>query len=161
MVSVVPAAGPNFLKRYGSRRFPMPRKKSTPPTPVAKRIRKARLAKKIPFNALANETGLSIDYLKKIEKGEEVPPVGTLLQISRALEIDSGTLLKADESKLKKRVRAYAKRTDNYAYTPLAPGAESKHLKAFKISIEPKNRTQGRRLSARRRGIYLCVERDR
>jgi quercetin dioxygenase-like cupin family protein len=45
--------------------------------------------------------------------------------------------LREEASNLQKRVRAYTKRTDNYAYTTLTPGAENKHLKAFKISIEP------------------------
>ena len=86
---------------------------------------------------LANETGFSIDYLKKIESGKEMPPVGALLQISRALELDSGLLLRDEESVKEKRARAYAKRTDNYAYTTLTPGAENKHLKAFQVSIDP------------------------
>ena len=63
--------------------------------------------------------------------------MGTLLQIARALEIDSGTLLKEDESKMKRRIKAYTKRTDNYAYTTLTPGAENKHLKAFLVTIDP------------------------
>ena len=60
-----------------------------------------------------------------------------LLQIARALEIDSGFFLREQETAVQTRVRAYSKRTDNYAYTTLTPGAENKHLKAFKISIEP------------------------
>ncbi|MFQ5486798.1 MAG: cupin domain-containing protein, partial [Desulfobacterales bacterium] len=31
---------------------------------------------------------------------------------------------------------AYTKRTDNYAYTTLTPGAENKHLKAFRVTVE-------------------------
>ena len=69
--------------------------------------------------------------------------MGALLQISRALQIDSAYFLKEQESKLEKRIRAYAKRTDNYAYETLTPGAENKHLKAFKVSIDPKQDHQG------------------
>ena len=115
----------------------MPSKKAPKPVPVGKKIKKARLEKKISFDQLANETGFSIDYIKAIEAGNKTPPVGTLLQIARALEIDSGTLLKADESKMKRRIKAYTKRTDNYAYTTLTPGAENKHLKAFLVTIDP------------------------
>jgi quercetin dioxygenase-like cupin family protein len=114
----------------------MPRKKADKPLPVGKKIKKARTEKKISFEQLANETGFSIDYLKDIEEGRKTPPVGTLLQIARALEIDSGMLLKEEESKLKKRIKAYTKRTDNYAYTTLTPGAENKHLKAFRVTVE-------------------------
>ena len=40
-------------------------------------------------------------------------------------------------------MRAYSKRTDNYAYTTLTPGAENKHLKAFKVTVEPKKDHEG------------------
>ena len=89
------------------------------------------------FDNLANETGFSVDYLKRIEAGKETPPVGTILQLSRALEIDSGFLLKEKQENLRKRVKAYTKRTENYAYTTLTPGAENKHLKAFRVKVEP------------------------
>jgi len=115
----------------------MPRKKASANDPVGKKIKKARTQKKISYSTLANETGFSVDYLKDIEAGKETPPVGALLQISRALEIDSGFFLKKQESDLKKRVKAYTARTENYAYTTLTPGAENKHLKAFKVIVDP------------------------
>ena len=114
----------------------MPRKKSTP-QPVGKRIKKVREDKNITLDRMANETGYSIDYLKKIESGKVIPPVGTLLTISRALDLDSGYFLKEQESNLSKRIKAYTKRTENYAYTTLTPGAENKHLKAFRITVDP------------------------
>jgi quercetin dioxygenase-like cupin family protein len=105
--------------------------------PVGKKIKQERLKKKMSLDRVANETGFSIDYLKKVESGKNIPPVGALLQIARALEIDSGLFLKEQESNLKNRIKAYTKRTENYAYTTLTPGAENKHLKAFKVAIEP------------------------
>jgi len=104
----------------------MPRKKVSDSVPVGEKIKKVR----------ANETGCRIDYLKKIESGEVIPPVGTLLQISRALEIDSGLLLREQASTVERRAKAYTKRTENYAYTTLTPGAENKHLKAFRVVID-------------------------
>jgi len=118
-------------------------KKAAKPAPVGKKIKKARLGKKISFDQLANETGFSIEYLKEIEAGKKTPPVGTLLQIARALEIDSGMLLREEESKLKKRIKAYTKRTDNYAYETLTPGAENKHLKAFRVTVESMQEHKG------------------
>lgn len=111
-------------------------KKTGAIVPVGKKIKKERVRKKMTLDRVANETGFSIDYLKRIESGKEIPPVGALLQIARALEIDSGFFLKEQESSLKSRIKAYTKRTDNYAYTTLTPGAENKHLKAFKVAIE-------------------------
>lgn len=113
-----------------------PKKKNETPT-VGKKIKQVRTKKKISLDTMANETGFSIDYLKKIEAGKKIPPVGALLQIARALEIDSTFFLREQASSVQNRVKAYTKRTDNYAYTTLTPGAENKHLKAFKVAIEP------------------------
>jgi transcriptional regulator with XRE-family HTH domain len=114
----------------------MPKKK-TDFLPLGERIKKARQAKKFSLSHVANHTGCSVDHLKEIESGTSMPPVGTLLQISRALGIDSGFLLKEQEATAASRVKAYKKRTENYAYTTLTPGAENKHLKAFRVAVAP------------------------
>jgi transcriptional regulator with XRE-family HTH domain len=121
----------------------MPRHKTTKEEPIGKRIKKIRLGKKISLDRMANETGLAIDQIKEIEAGKTIPPVGVLLQIARALQVDSGFLFKEQETAMKKRVRAFTKRTDNYAYTTLTPGAENKHLKAFRISIDAMQEHKG------------------
>jgi transcriptional regulator with XRE-family HTH domain len=104
--------------------------------PIGKRIRRTRLDKKISLDTMANETGLSKEFIKEIEAGKQRPSVGTLLQISRTLHIDSSFLFKDQDEAIEQRSKAYTKRTDNYAYTPLTSPAENKHLKAFKIVIE-------------------------
>ena len=114
----------------------MAKKKEDAFVPVGKKIRRERVNKKMSLDRVANETGFSIDYLKEVEAGKVIPPVGALLQLSRALEIDSGFFLREQESSLKIRIKAYTMRTENYAYTTLTPGAENKHLKAFKVTIE-------------------------
>jgi transcriptional regulator with XRE-family HTH domain len=119
----------------------MAKKKS--PVPVGRKIRKVRLEKKMTLARVANDTGCSIDFLKSVENGEQIPPVGTLLQIARALEIDSGFLLKEQEHAQQERAAAYAKRTDNYAYETLTPGAENKHLKAFRVTIAARKEHEG------------------
>ena len=75
--------------------------------------------------------------------GKAIPPVGALLQISRALELDAGFLLREEEANLKSRIKAFTKRTENYAYTTLTPGAENKHLKAFKVTVDAQQDHKG------------------
>ena len=111
--------------------------------PIGKRIRQARLDKGISLDYMANETGMSKNMIKEIESGEKRPSVGTLLQISRTLHVDSGFLLKESEDQVEKRSKAYTKRTDNYAYTALTENAENKHLKAFKIVVEAQKKHDG------------------
>lgn len=110
---------------------------------VGKIIKKERIKKEVPIDFVANETGFSTEYLEKVEAGGAMPPVGTLLQIARALDIDSALLLKEQESDVTTRISASTKRTDNYAYKTLTPGVEKKHLKAFQVTIDPKQDHSG------------------
>lgn len=112
-------------------------------TPIGKRIRRARLDRKLTLDMMANETGRSKAFIKQIESGEKRPTVGTLLQFSKVLHIDSSLLLKEQGDTIKSRSRAFTKRTDHYAYTPLTPNAENKHLKAFKIVVEAQKSHDG------------------
>jgi transcriptional regulator with XRE-family HTH domain len=110
---------------------------------VGKAIKKARQEKKCSFEQIANQTGFSVDYLKNVEKGKIIPPVGTLLQLSKALGIDSMSLLCEPNSKMQQRIKEHAKRTENYAYKTLTPGTANKHLKAFHVSIEAHQEYKG------------------
>ena len=123
--------------------MPKPKLKTPPRVPIGGKIKKVRVDKNVPLDRIANETGFSVAYLKEVEAGKAIPPVGAILQIARALEIDSASLLKEPESKLEKRIRAHTKRTENYAYTTLTPGAENKHLKAFRVVIEAQQEHHG------------------
>jgi quercetin dioxygenase-like cupin family protein len=106
-------------------------------SPLGEKIKNCRIEKGLSLDFLANETGFSTEYLEKVESGGVMPSVGTLLQISRALDIDSSILLKEPAPDVANRISAFAKRTENYAYKTLTSALEKKHLKAFQIIIEP------------------------
>ena len=120
----------------------MPRRKKS--QPIGKRLFKLRGEKKLTLKNLANETGLATKYISQIEKGEVIPPVAVLLQLSRALEIDSSILLREEKARAGKQSSDdYQKRTKAYTYETLTPEARHKHLKAFKIFIDPKSAHKG------------------
>ncbi len=102
---------------------------------LADRIRTMRERQHLELEQLAEKTGYSKEYLQGIEDGKVSPPVGALIQISRALVIDSWSLL-SDEKK--RRRQGYLKRTKVYAYKCLTPDAEDKHLWAYLITLDPK-----------------------
>lgn len=117
------------------------RKKSQP---LGKRLMKLRKEKKLTLKNLANETGLTTKYIGQVEKGELIPPVSVILQLSRALEIDSGILLMEEKKRRGKRsAEDYEKRTEDYTYQTLTPQAQHKHLKAFKVFVDPKSEHKG------------------
>lgn len=112
--------------------------------PLGKRLLRFRKNKGLTLKNLANETGLSTKYISQVEKGEVIPPVAVILQLSRALEIDSGVLLREEKTKRnKKSADDYQKRTEAYTYETLTPEARHKHLKAFKVFIDPKSDHKG------------------
>lgn len=112
--------------------------------PIGKKLMKLRKDKGLTLKNLGNETGLTPKYLSGVEKGEVMPPVSVLLQLSRALEIDSSLLLKEEKEQEEKRSHEdYQRRTEAYTYENLTPEAKHKHLKAFKIFIDPESEHKG------------------
>jgi quercetin dioxygenase-like cupin family protein len=106
--------------------------------PLGKKMQEIRTLKGLSLDFLANETGFSGDYLSRIEKGELTPPVATILRLSRALEIDSGVLLREERHDTDvRKAEGFKKRTEDYSYQTLTPEALNKHLKAFKVFIDP------------------------
>ncbi|MBW1775794.1 MAG: helix-turn-helix transcriptional regulator [Deltaproteobacteria bacterium] len=89
--------------------------------PFGKRLMQLRRKQKMSLKNLANETG-----------------------VSRAMEIDSSVLLREEKKQAgKKSDEDYQKRTEDYTYQTLTPEAQHKHLKAFKVSIDPKSEHKG------------------
>ena len=99
-----------------------------------------RQLRRISFEQLANKTGFSQRYLKEIEEGIAIPPVSAVIQIAKALAIDAGSFLSAEEREAteKRRKESFYKRTQAYSYKTLTPDAETKHMKAFLVTIDPR-----------------------
>jgi transcriptional regulator with XRE-family HTH domain len=60
---------------------------------IGKRIRRFRKERKITLDQLAEKTGFSKGYLSKVEKSDKAPPVSTLGNIARALNVTISALL--------------------------------------------------------------------
>jgi len=88
--------------------------------------------------ALAKATGQSPEFIEQIEEDELTPSVSFLLTLARALKVDPSTFLRDEEKAMirDERAQAFIKRTQNYSYQTLTPGAENEHLRAFMITIE-------------------------
>ena len=98
-----------------------------------------REVEKVSLEQLSNKTGLAQRYLKAIEDGQAAPPVSAVIQIAKALSVDSGSFLSAEdrEASEKRRRESFFKRTQAYSYKTLTPDAETKHMKAFLVTIDP------------------------
>jgi quercetin dioxygenase-like cupin family protein len=87
---------------------------------------------------LAEATGQTPEFIERVEHEEFSPPVSFLLRLAKALNIDSSTFLRKEEKDIIRgqRSTAFTKRTQNYSYQTLTPGAENDHLRAFMVTIE-------------------------
>ena len=106
------------------------------------RIRKLREGHKMSVVDLAEKTGQPPEFIEQVETDSLTPPVSFLLQLSQALQIDPSNFLNEQE-KIQidgKRQEAFVKRTQNYSYRTLTPGAADKHLRSFMVTIEPQEK---------------------
>ena len=104
------------------------------------RIRKMREDQKLSVVDLAEKTGQPPEFIEQVEADGLTPPVSFLLQLSQALQIDPSNFLTEQEKVQidRKRQEGFVKRTQNYSYRTLTPGAADKHLRAFMVVIEPR-----------------------
>ena len=101
-------------------------------------IKRLREAHNWSVEALAKATGQTPEFVEQVESDEISPPVSFLVSLAGALSIDPGTFLHKEEKAVirDQRAKAFYKRTTNYSYETLTPGAENSHLRAFMVTIE-------------------------
>jgi electron transfer flavoprotein alpha subunit len=106
------------------------------------RIKKLREDRKMGVCDLAEKTGQTPEFIEQVESDSLTPSVSFLLQLSQALHMDPSNFL-TEQEKIQidgKRQESFVKRTQNYSYRTLTPGAADKHLRAFMVTIEPKEK---------------------
>ena len=112
------------------------------PKSIGQRIRLARQERGLSVQELAEKASCLDEYLEWVEGGQVEPPVALLLQLAKAMQLDSGTFLTADYSR-DIRVEEATKRTEHYSYQTLTTPEADKHLMAFAVTIQPKTAHTG------------------
>lgn len=108
------------------------------------RIRRLREAKRISMDVFSHDTGYPEDFLKDIEEGKIAPPVAVVLQLSRILNVDMDQLEGArGKEAARKRTTSHKKRVASYAYKSLTKPGENKHLRAYRVTIDPETEHKG------------------
>jgi transcriptional regulator with XRE-family HTH domain len=105
------------------------------------KIKGLREAHNWSVEALAKATGQTPEFVEQVESDKISPPVSFLVSLAGALSIDPGTFLHKEEKAAirDQRAKAFYKRTRNYSYETLTPGAENSHLRAFMVTIESRH----------------------
>lgn len=102
-------------------------------------VRQLREARGWSAEELAQKTGQAPDFIDQVESDKMSPPVGFIIRMAKAMEVDPGTFLSKEEQTAirDRRAQAFHQRTQNYSYTTLTPGAAESHLRAFMVTIDP------------------------
>ncbi|MBM4276516.1 MAG: helix-turn-helix domain-containing protein [Deltaproteobacteria bacterium] len=110
---------------------------------LGKRIQQFRINKGLTLQELAEKTGYTKGYLSKIENTEKAPPVSTLINIAKALNISISEIFGEIEEnspiclvkKFERRIIARDGSVFGYAYETLAHKFHSKKMEPYFLTI--------------------------
>lgn len=111
---------------------------------IGQRMKSGREKLGMSVEDLSLETGYLPEVLTAVEEGRSVPPVSLVLQLSRVLKLNMDELETEEDSQAtKRRSRSHKKRVDSYAYTSLSKPGPDKHLRGYRVTIEPLTQHKG------------------
>jgi transcriptional regulator with XRE-family HTH domain len=119
------------------------------------KVRRLRQERRMTLQDLADVTGLSKPLLSQIENEQVIPPLGTLLRISKAFKVglqsffqeeghnEKCILTRAGESRRMYRRPAEEETPQPYAYHSLAFGKKHRNMEPFLVEFEPRQEEDG------------------
>ena len=139
-------------------------------TIVGHKIKGIRESKNISIEEIAERSGLSIEQITSIENDQNLPSLGPLIKIARALGVRLGTFLddndelgpavcRAEEREQKSSISFSNDATDarkHMEYHPLAQQKAGRHMEPFIIEINP-TKNQEFNLSAHEGEEFIYV----
>lgn len=118
---------------------------------VGHKIKSLRESKKLTIEEVAESTGLSVEQINSIENDQNLPSLGPLIKVARALGVRLGTFMDDHDSlgpvvtRAENRERESSISFSNGAadarkhmeYHPLAQQKAGRHMEPFVIDINP------------------------
>ena len=122
-------------------------------TVVGSKIRRLRESKNISIEEMAERSGLSIEQINSIENDQNLPSLGPLIKIARALGVRLGTFMDDNDELGPVITRAKDREADSsisfsngatdarkhMEYHPLAQQKAGRHMEPFIIDINPED----------------------
>ena len=110
---------------------------------LGKRIQQQRTDRRLTLQELAEKTGYTKGYLSKIENSEKAPPVSTLINLAKALNISLSEIFGEVEEnspiclvkKGDRRIIARDGSVFGYAYQTLAHKFQNKHMEPYILTL--------------------------
>jgi transcriptional regulator with XRE-family HTH domain len=139
-------------------------------TVVGSKIRSIRESKGLSLEEVAERSGLSLEQITSIETDQNLPSLGPLIKIARALGVRLGTFMddndalgpivtRAKDREADKSISFSNDATDarkHMEYHPLAQHKAGRHMEPFIIDINPEN-TLNYQLSAHEGEEFIYV----
>lgn len=112
---------------------------------IGEAIRSARKERRMTLEALADDVGLSVTFLSRLERGQVACSIGNLLEIAAVLDLapaqlfaDLGDGARAKAFRVVRRDDAKPSATDRegpYAWSQLASGVGEQRMEAFLLDL--------------------------
>ena len=139
-------------------------------TVVGSKIKSIRESKGLSLEEIAERSGLSLEQITSIETDQNLPSLGPLIKIARALGVRLGTFMddndalgpivtRAKDREADKSISFSNDATDarkHMEYHPLAQHKAGRHMEPFIIDINPEN-TLNYQLSAHEGEEFIYV----
>ena len=139
-------------------------------TVVGSKIKSIRESKGLSLEEIAERSGLSLEQITSIETDQNLPSLGPLIKIARALGVRLGTFMddndalgpivtRAKDREADKSISFSNDATDarkHMEYHPLAQHKAGRHMEPFIIDINPEN-TPNYQLSAHEGEEFIYV----
>lgn len=118
------------------------------PTSVGRRVHTVRQEKGLSVEDVAQRTGLSSEYLVRIETNEVSPPLGALIRVAKALDMKLGrfistgevkpfTLVRKDQRRVVSRYTSAQGDQYGYTYESLAADKKDRYMEPFMVTLVP------------------------
>jgi transcriptional regulator with XRE-family HTH domain len=122
-----------------------------PESDIGPHIRKIRKSKKLTLDELADKCRISKGYLSKLENSDKAPPVSTLINIAKGLDITISDIFgESKENKsfslVKKNERQFMAHNGTifgYSYETLAHNYPNKKMEPYILTIPAQNSNMG------------------
>ncbi len=115
---------------------------------VGEKIKEMRESQGLSLTDVADKTGFSAAYISQLENHLISPPLGAIIKIARALNIEMGilfgqnnrapfTIVRKDERVPTSRVASKEGVRYGYSYESLAPDKINRKMEPFLVTLEP------------------------
>lgn len=120
----------------------------TPKGKLGDRIHLARERRGLTLKDLVSRTGIDIGFLERVETNQVIPPLGELIKLGKALEMQMGyfispgidTDMAVVRAQSRRRISRYGeKRSEQYGYyyESLAPEKANRLMEPFLVTLVP------------------------